>query len=108
MSLNEFLVAKEKHTGDRPFDPLHDLSDEEETEKYVHRVRKAARLRRELREVEEQVAEHAQARKIRARDTRNQSESTTPAIGLDAGPSGGKSSATKEATISGEIHMSST
>ena len=35
------------------------------------------------------------------------SESTTPAVGLDARPSAGKSSTTKEASISGEIHMSS-
>ena len=99
-----FLVAKEK---DRPFDPLYDLSDEEETEKYIQRIRKAARLRRELREVEEQMAEAARARMIRARDTRNQSESTTPNIGLDARPSGEKSSSAKEALATRELLVSS-
>ena len=102
MLLNEFLVAKE---NDRPFDHLYDLSDEEEAQEWFQRARKAARLRRELKEVEEQTAQHA--RKIKARDTRNQPESTTPAIGLDARPSEGKPSTMKEAVSSGEIHMSS-
>ena len=102
MLLNEFLVAKE---NDRPFDPLYDLSDEEEAQEWFQQVRKTARLRRELKEAEEQAAQHA--RKFKARDTRNQPKSTTPAIGLDARPFDGKPSTTKEASISGKIRMCS-
>ena len=102
--MNELLVAKEKHTGDRPFDPLNDVS---EIEDYIQLLRKAARLRVELREIEKQAAEDARARQIRTRDTRSESESTTRAVGLDTRPSDGKSSTTKEVTISGEIPMCS-